>query len=235
MVCFSAYVVRPMTLQRNKDRLWVAVLLLVCAMPRALGQQINTKSTILGTSMDIESLGGGCPVCHIPHQSPPKGRTLLWSPAYSTEVFGAYDSPNMDPKAQEIGNPSYSDWNLPLGARIYSLQCLSCHDGVTVPTEIGPTSGAAVGNPTYSEGLTNDHPVNVVYDPSITPDLNPIPAALATNVRLYEDWNGTLTVQCASCHDVHDAPKAGNYLRVPRQVLCTVCHRRQPEEYLTHG
>ena len=49
--------------------------------------------------------------------------------------------------------------------RLYSFLCMSCHEGVTSPTVIGPTNVHAVGNVAHSFGLTNDHPVNMTHDP----------------------------------------------------------------------
>ena len=195
-------------------------------MTPAFGQIVNTKSTVIGTDHDIASLGGGCKSCHTPHQASAKGGTLLWAPAFSTQTFGVYDSPTLDSKATEIGDATYSATNPPTGSKLHSILCMSCHDGVTTPSVIGPTDGHAIGNPTNSAGLTNDHPVNMGYDPGLDTGLTTVAAVTATNVRLWSE-DGPPKVQCSSCHDPHNAPGVDHFLRRDNagSALCTTCHQ----------
>lgn len=183
-------------------------------------QQVNDKSTVLTTAHNIS--GQGCASCHVPHQASARGETLLWAQPFSTQIFGVYDTGTMDNKATEIGDATYSDTNPPSGSKQSSVLCMSCHDGVTSPTLIGPSDGHAIGNPTNSDGLRNDHPINMNYDPAMDPGLNPVATVTATNVRLFGG-----TVQCASCHDPHNAPGLGDFLREDNanSALCIKCHK----------
>lgn len=191
------------------------------------GLQAQVKSSIFGTSHDITSAGGGCRSCHAPHQASARGEVLLWAQGFpTTTTFGIYNTPTMNITPVEVGG-NYSATNLPSGARLYTVLCLSCHDGLTTPTVISATSGAAIANPTNADGLRNDHPVNLVYDPAADPGLEPVATITASAVRLFSDGSNN-TVQCASCHDVHNNANLP-FLRVAnantKAGLCTVCHK----------
>ncbi len=192
----------------------------------ATGLLAQTKSTIYGTQHDIASLGGGCRACHVPHQATAVGEVMLWSRNFpTTATFGVYSSPTMNTIPTEVGG-NYSATNLPSGARLYTVLCLSCHDGLTTPSVITATAGAAIANPTNSDGLRNDHPVNLAYNASADPGLEPLATVQASALRLYTD-GANQTVQCASCHNVHN--NANNpFLRAAntntKAGLCTVCH-----------
>ena len=196
-------------------------------MTPAFGQIVSDKSTVIGTPHDTLAGGNGCLNCHVPHQATQRGRTLLWNVAFSTVVFGTYTSDTMDSVAAEIGDATYSDTNAPTGAKAHSVLCMSCHDGVTSPLLIPATDMHAVGNLVNSDGLRNDHPVNMAFDPVADAGLNPIATVTATNVRLFTDGAND-TVQCASCHDPHGAAGFDPYLRVDNSVgsgLCVTCHK----------
>jgi len=201
----------------------LAIALAVVLPTGLLGQ---TKTSVFNTDHDVGN--AGCASCHVPHTAQAnagRGQTLLWARQFSTTVFGTYDSPTMDETPQEIGDATYSDTNPPTGAKIYSVLCMSCHDGVTATTVIGPTENAAIGNPTNSAGLTDDHPVNMVYSTS-DPGLESPTTAEGNGVVLYDDGANS-TVQCASCHNVHDN-SINKFLRVAnsnsKQGLCGACH-----------
>lgn len=200
--------------------LFAAGLLIICITSFLAAQQNNDKTPVVGTVHDIN--GQGCVGCHAPHQASAAGRVVLWARAFSTQVFGTYDSDTMNSSATEIGDPTYGPGNPPSGSKFFSVLCMSCHDGVTSPSLISATDGSAIGNPTNSDGLRNDHPVNILHDPTADPGLHPVATVTATNVRLFGG-----TVQCASCHDVHNGPGIGNFLRVANanSALCVTCHK----------
>ena len=190
------------------------------------------KTGLAGTTHDIAA--SGCKGCHAPHNgsianggaSGSTGLILLWSRSFPnpTNTFGVYDSATMANKAVEIGGSALTTST---DVRMYSLLCLSCHDGVT--STFSPTmktvnqvgSKAAFGAGAFeSFGLTNDHPVNVNYDPTKNTSLQPV-ATVASALRLYGSNN---TVQCATCHDPHNNVNT-NYLRQPNNTThCTTCH-----------
>ena len=201
------------------------VFLLLVVLATGLSAQI--KSTIFGTDHDIASLGGGCKGCHAPHQASAKGEVLLWVQGFpTTTTFWIYYSPTMNTAPTEVGG-NYSATNLPVGAKVYTVLCLSCHDGLTTPSVITATDGAAIANPTNSDGLRNDHPVNLVYNPSSDPGLEPLATAQTAGAVFFTEGTNQ-TVQCASCHNVHDNTKTP-FLRVAntnaKAGLCTTCHK----------
>ncbi len=207
--------------------LLVVALLGLASLP-AYAWTSMPKTSLTGTTHDIG--GNGCRGCHAPHNgSTANGGTqntgviLNWARSFpaSTETFGIYDSATMGNKAVELGGSALTTST---DNRMYSLLCLSCHDGVT--STFSPTMQAknAIGgnNTTYASlGLTNDHPVNMPYD--VTKD-----TALATvstvtaSLPLYGTTN---TMQCGTCHDPHNNTNT-NYLRQANNAAhCTTCHK----------
>jgi len=185
----------------------------------------QTKSTVIGTVHDINS--GGCLSCHAPHNGSVAtggtdqntGKIVLWDRGFTTVTFGTYSSPTMDSTATEVGTTTPAATE----PRLYSFLCLSCHDGVTSPTLIGPTDVHAVGNVANSAGLTNDHPINMAHDDVADTGLKTVAQVTAAGLTLYGASN---TVQCASCHNVHDDTNTP-FLRVANtnSALCTSCHK----------
>lgn len=203
---------------------YLALPALLAALSMNLAAQ--SKSTVFGTSHDISGMGGGCKACHVPHQASAKGEALLWARNFPTTAsFGVYNSPTMNATATDVGG-SYSATNPPAGAKLYTVLCLSCHDGLTSNTVIAATGGAAMANPTNSDGLKNDHPVNMAYNPTADAGLEALATVQASAVKLFSDGTNQ-TVQCGSCHDVHNGN--GSFLRVAntnaKAGLCTVCHK----------
>ena len=135
------------------------------------------KTGLAGSTHDIG--GNGCKSCHAPHNGSvanggpqSTGLILLWARSFpaASNTFGVYDSATMQNKAVELGGSALTT---SADVRMYSLLCLSCHDGVTstfspaMQTKNMVGSQAAFGAGAYeSLGLTNDHPVNMNYDPT---------------------------------------------------------------------
>lgn len=183
------------------------------------------KSKVIGSKHDVGGIG--CKSCHASHDGAKStggtdagsGRILLWDRNFSTTTFGTYDSPSMQNKAVEIGGAT------PLGNtenRMNSMLCMSCHDGVTSTSVIAATAPTAIGNPTNSFGLQNDHPVNMSHDPTKNTGLAPVASVISGGLVLY---GATNTVQCSSCHTTHD-PTNGSFLRKANinSAVCTTCH-----------
>jgi len=205
----------------NKRKLAIVIVVIALAATVAFAQN---KSNVLTTGHNINS--AGCLSCHAPHNgsvatggtNQSTGKILLWDRGFTTVTFGTYTSPTMNSAAAEVGTttPAATD------ARLYSFLCMSCHDGVTSPTLISATSIRAVGNVANSSGLTNDHPVNMSHDPTLDAGLKSVAAVTTAGLQLYGAGN---TVQCGSCHNVHDNTKQP-FLRVANtnSGLCTSCH-----------
>jgi predicted CXXCH cytochrome family protein len=190
------------------------------------------KTGVAGSPHDVS--GSGCKSCHAPHNgslanggTQGTGAILLWSRSFpaAANTFGVYDSNTMNNKATELGG---SDLTTSTDVRMYSLLCLSCHDGVTsdfssINSGAGMANANKVGSkaPSYdSAGLTNDHPVNISHNPANDAGLQTV-ASVITSLPLYGASN---TVQCSSCHDSHNNTN-GNFLRVTNNTtLCTTCH-----------
>lgn len=206
----------------RKTRVVLGVLAIAVMATLAFAQ---TKSTVIGTVHDINA--GGCLSCHAPHNGSVAtggtdqntGKIVLWDRGFTTVTFGTYSSPTMNSTASEVGTTTPAATE----PRLYSFLCLSCHDGVTSPTLIGPTVTAAVGNVANSAGLTNDHPINMAHDEVADTGLKTVAQVTAAGLTLYGASN---TVQCASCHNVHDDTNTP-FLRVANtnSALCTSCHK----------
>ena len=197
-----------------------------------LGAASNLPKTgLAGSTHDIG--GNGCKSCHAPHNGAlanggpqSTGLIQLWSRSFpaAAETFGVYDTATMQNKAVELGGSTLAASS---DVRMYSLLCLSCHDGVTssfspaMQTKNMIGSKASFGAAAYeSLGLTNDHPVNMNYDPTKNTSLQAV-ATVAAALPLY---GATNTVQCATCHDPHNDVNT-NYLRQANNTAhCTTCH-----------
>ncbi len=215
-----------------KSKCYITAALLALASGLMLGAPANLPKTgLAGSTHDIGA--NGCKSCHAPHNGSlanggpqSTGLILLWSRSFPAvaNTFGVYDSATMALKAGELGGSALTTST---DVRMYSLLCLSCHDGVTstfspaMQTKNMVGSKAAFGAGAYeSLGLTNDHPVNMAYDPTKDASLQAV-ATVAAVLPLYGTTN---TVQCATCHDPHNDVNT-NYLRQANNTAhCTTCH-----------
>lgn len=115
-----------------------------------------------------------------------------------------------------------------------SLMCLSCHDGSMaydsllnnpgVSNKGVMTGRVAIG----ADGLANDHPISIEYDPSKDSDFAPVTNGRVGGLPLFVksgDTGPATQVECSTCHDAHD-PGNGNYLRMSNASsnLCLTCH-----------
>jgi predicted CXXCH cytochrome family protein len=197
---------------------------------------VAMAQTIVGSSHDLSAAlptsQQVCVFCHTPHQpeGPPQVNTdPLWNHTLSaTASYGVYASPTLDATPTDIG-----------GGTAVSNLCMSCHDGtiglgslyndpnIAGGLEETPTNSAAIigGNANMGIDLSNDHPVNFTYDTALaTADTGlEDPATNAT----VASWLIGGSVQCSSCHDVHD-PTNLPFLRASNvnSALCTTCHTK---------
>lgn len=203
----------------SKSIFFPAALAFLFALPLAAD-----KADVISTDHNVG--GAGCKSCHASHNgsvanggtSQSTGQILLWSRGFTTQTFGTYTSPTVGNIATEVGTttPAASD------ARLYSFLCLSCHDGVTSSSLISATNTLAIGNPSNSFGLRNDHPVNMSHDPANDNGLKPVAQVTSGGLLLYGASN---TVQCSSCHDAHSNTNSP-FLRKTNtaSALCLTCH-----------
>jgi len=201
--------------------------------PAVLGTGLP-KTSLAGSTHDIASLG--CKGCHAPHSgstkngvTPGTDSILLWAPSFpaASDTFGVYDSTARGSKSVEITGSALAP-STEVG--MYSLLCLSCHDGVTSRFSPAMQTSRQVGSkasfgavPDESAHPANNHPMRhgVGYYPAKDPSLQPA-ARVATALPLYGPDN---TVQCATCHDAHDNTNT-HYLRQANDAShCMTCHR----------
>ncbi len=230
---------------------------LMLAVP--LWAQDGSKGTIVGTAHDMSGVTGTiCGTCHIPHQDQGTNRTLLWNHATTTNTaYTAYSSATLNATITPLNQ---SDTTQQTSEAFYSLACMSCHDGVTatnvvyrVPAEAtsstGPdangfytigTATALATDTTIGTDLSNDHPVNFVYDSALTTadgglytPATPNAAGVGYVRAKTSGATGQVTVpvlfnntvQCATCHNPHNDTTMP-YLRVSNtnSGLCLQCH-----------
>ncbi len=199
--------------------------------------------TIVGSRHDFTNSGftGGqiCVICHTPHNADVSvTEAPLWNHTLTQKVYQLYSSPTLDA--------------IPLQPSASSKLCLSCHDGTVAVDSFGGQPGGTfvmTGDPAVGAGpedLTDDHPISFTYDTALANLDGGLHDPATTQVIIGEGdktkgpdsisnlllFNGTL--QCASCHDVHNnftaLPAPGdmtNYLlkvSIAGSQLCLTCH-----------
>ncbi|MEI7817219.1 MAG: cytochrome c3 family protein [Desulfuromonadales bacterium] len=228
-----------------KTKVLLAAVLLV-----GLAASAQAAGTIVGSKHDLASVGSNaktgsihstsqnqtCVFCHAPHNA--ITNKLLWNRNYvagaTMKIYTSYNTAGM---RAALGASNNS-----LGDDSSSLLCLSCHSITTANvatvvtntanTKGGVDSGGAgawatrTGNMT---NLTNDHPVGIGYDlaiPQSSGGLQPVATVTGAGLRLFKSTaGGNNTMECASCHSVHDNTyppflvKSNN-----NSALCIVCH-----------
>lgn len=200
-----------------------------------LGGTTNGRTAGVTLPGTFTSYGEVCVYCHTPHGG--RDDTPLWNRALANPQIGTtyqmYSSPTIDQTVDAA----------PTGI---SLACLGCHDGtigidvVTNPpntfTGALPVAGTKMGDLTALAGfnsyanfsdrdLRNDHPISMVYPVSGSGDQ-------AFNFAVGSRVNNELPlysgkVQCASCHNPHEAAVAKQpFLRKSNlgSQLCLTCH-----------
>jgi len=204
----------------------VAALVLVSTAAFAAATVVGSAHDMRGYIAD-ETSTQVCVYCHTPHQSTGNNIDPLWNHNMSAQAsYGVYASTTLNAVPTDIG-----------GGTGTSNLCMSCHDGTIAVNSLfkAPLDGTAgtlisvSGSALLGTDLSNDHPINFTYN-----------AALATadgglvtpNSANFVDAGGTIplyaaTVQCATCHAVHD-PSNAPFLRVSNanSALCTACHNK---------
>jgi predicted CXXCH cytochrome family protein len=192
------------------------------------------SQTVVGTSHDMSSAlpvtQRVCVFCHTPHQpeGPPQINTdPLWNHTLSAVgSYGVYGSTTLDAVPVDIG-----------GLNTVSNLCMSCHDAtvglgslyndpnIGGGVEETPTNSGTVitGNANMGTNLSNDHPVNFLYDTA----LSVLDGGLVdpAGPGAPGDWLFGGFVQCASCHDPHDNTNPPFLIASNVQsAMCTTCH-----------
>lgn len=167
-----------------------------------------------------------CIVCHTPHNA--ITLTSNDAPLWNHELTGVatytlYTSPTLNATTAQPGGAS--------------LLCLSCHDGTVALENFGGTTGGTnfvTGSALVGDGsdLSGDHPISFTYDDALAgadgglylPSTDPSGLGSTINADLL--FGGQM--QCASCHDVHNAANILFLLRMDNtnSALCLTCHNK---------
>ncbi len=204
-------------------------LAIVVVFAFALGMFMVTGSdaTVVGSNHDLSVGDKGdtgtaqvCVYCHHPHRSDsPWTNEVLWNQTAPASPVATYNGGTIS-----TGGSS---------EELRSILCLSCHDGtigkdalITMPGDVGNNVGADVTvSATLGTDLTNDHPVNITL--TINAGYND-KSAVGPVLTLY--GSGADSIQCATCHDVHEgAVNSGRqFMRLAgwaeNSAICTTCH-----------
>jgi hypothetical protein len=101
-----------------------------------------------------------------------------------------------------------------------SKLCLSCHDGTVAEDSFGGQVGTTFmsGSALVGTDLSNDHPISFTYDDTLAGNDGGLYPPSTTNSGL----GGTIaadmlfggSMECGSCHDVHNADGNASTSRV---------------------
>ncbi len=178
---------------------------------------------IKGSMHDFSSQAwtGGqvCEVCHTPHNTR-AAQMPLWNHGATTATFNLYSSPTLKASG---GQPSG-----------VSKACLSCHDGTVALDSFGTKTGSTTmtGPDLIGTDLSRDHPVSIVYDSALAAadhalrDPATTPSGLGGSIASDLLFGGR--IECATCHDVHNAGNQAFMLRKSNagSALCLTCHSK---------
>jgi predicted CXXCH cytochrome family protein len=177
---------------------------------------------ITGTAHDFSGFGwsGGeiCIACHTPHDADTSVTDApLWNHELSTATYTLYSSATLD---ATLGQPT--------GA---SKLCLSCHDGTIALDSFGGASGATyIAAAAEVTDLDTEHPISFAYNTTLANNDGGLfdPASDTTSLggTIDNDLLFAGNLECASCHDAHDAAGNTALLRIDNagSALCLTCH-----------
>lgn len=185
----------------------------------ALSLQAAFPTTgIVGTMHDLSSAGPNkvtnvtevCVFCHTPHNAASSSAQIipLWNHTTSSATYTMYD-PSATLKGVSAACLSCHDGTVAVGSLINVPYATKAAGGVSYATatgQVNTTTGLISGTHSLGTDLSNDHPIGVVYDAA----MQPITKLQGSALPLFSptgdhSWNvGTDTVECASCHDVHN-------------------------------
>lgn len=193
----------------------------------AAGLLVSTSAWaqgVAGTDHDLSGQGTSptletCVFCHTPHGASPA--VPLWNHDLSAvAAYTEYSSPTLD---------SASVGALAGGTGVSNL-CLSCHDGTVALSALvnNPPTGdpgigvMGAGTANLGTDLSDDHPINIIYDEAVDAEL----VARATVLGTLDLFGaGANELQCASCHDPHnDTNSPFLVISNSGSALCTTCH-----------
>ena len=228
-------------------------LALVAAIAVMATASLASAASIKGSRHDLTTGGVNvtasptqqvCAFCHAPHNAYQK--IPLWNRSNPTNNFQLYSSSTMK---NHFGSQVSA-----LTSDSISLFCMSCHDGGALGgrihnrTQIKDWTGVAVAGTAFTadaitgtrksvlgSDLRDDHPINFLVNDTTGINKNSLQASLATSspgwtsggtkLPLFKSARGAATLECSSCHAVHD-PANTPFLRLSNagSNLCLACH-----------
>ena len=221
-----------------------AIMMLFASSAMAMIQgSLHDFGNVTGNGLGVNAATGQfeiCIACHTPHNAmdpalgDPVDKAPLWNhditPQPGLGGYTIYTGPSGTMQAV-TGQPTG-----------VSLLCLSCHDGTINIDAFGGGAnatpiGAVPGN--FGTGLDNDHPISFVWTDAISgldgelylpeTDLGP-GGVLTIEEEMLFGVNGARSLECASCHDVHDTASTGNFYMLlvdnADSALCLTCHNK---------
>lgn len=183
------------------------------------------QAEITGSDHDFSGSGwsGGqiCLPCHTPHNADiTVADAPLWNHDVTTATFTVYTSATLD---AAVGQPDGT-----------SKLCLSCHDGTVAIDSFGGNTGSNMiggGGDNLGTNLSDDHPISFIYDTALAGTdgslHDPSTATSSLGSTIDADLLFAGSMECASCHDVHNGPgTTGALLRITdsSSTLCLTCH-----------
>jgi len=189
----------------------------------------NTRHNLSASSTNTiraATLDEVCVFCHTPHgayQSRPIwNRNLAYQD--NPTLYNVYGSTTLD---AVVGRPT--------GA---SKLCLSCHDGTLAigslmnldaqrPASVAMQGGVTTmppGRTLLGTDLRNDHPISMIPNPALDPEIQLPPVGDAVRLREGSTPGVKDTVQCTSCHDPHLLTFKFLVKDNTRGAVCLTCH-----------
>lgn len=166
-----------------------------------------------------------CIPCHTPHNADGTvAEAPLWNHEVTTESFIPYSNTTMSVAPGQPGG--------------VSVLCLSCHDGTIALDAFGGAAGtpaSTIGSVNaaadFGIDLSNDHPISFAYTTTDGGGLfDPLVGLSGMGSTIDYDMLFTTNVECASCHDVHNAPGGGAFNLLVKDnansALCLTCHNK---------
>ncbi len=186
------------------------------------GQIANSAHDFSGENWNNNGNGQICVVCHTPHGADISvSDAPLWNHEVTTASFTPYTSSTID---ATMGQPGAS-----------SKLCLSCHDGTVAVDNYGGTTNGNVyvtGGDLIGTDLRSEHPISFTYDAALATTDGELFDPTTANSGLGGTIDADLLIgnkmECASCHDVHDAAGNSKLLVISNaaSALCLTCHNK---------
>jgi predicted CXXCH cytochrome family protein len=179
---------------------------------------LHDLSYLTGASAEI------CVVCHTPHFADTSVTdSPLWNHEVTTATYTLYSSDTLD------AIPGQPDG--------VSKLCLSCHDGTVAIDSFGGATGSITipAGSNVTTDLRDDHPISFAYTDALAGTDGGLQPPTTTASGLGADIDADMlfgtNVECASCHDVHNAlgaPIGEGLLRIANNgsALCLTCHNK---------